>query len=347
MSHIFDALQKSEAECVDSVGAIGASVNDILARAELRVAEKSNLRPVQRNANKKPYSEEGLAITRVTGHAAPSDGQGNAFADLTEHVSAAPVPVLEQEGETLLGRCKTLHPVLLPKWRLVSCTDSGSAAAEAFRLLAVRLRHIRKERQLKRLLITSTVPQEGKSLTSANLACTFSARGTQRVLLLEGDVHRPSLTQTFGLSKDPGLCEFLQGHCTIEQCIYRLAEPEIWIFPAGRQPSHPTELIQSPRMPALMEQLDELFDWIVIDSPPILPMADTIILSRLTDGILLVTRRGFSEKKILERGLQALETNKLLGAVINSSRRNGHSYYYYYGAGRTPQVRKIIRPNSD
>lgn len=344
MSHIFDALQKSEAQSEDSNRAIHASVREILSRAELRVAAESNAWPTERNGIGRLH-EEASAITRVTRHAAASDEQGNALTDLTEHLSNATIPIAEPEGEVLLAQCRTHHPRLLPEWKLVSCTDRGGAAAEAYRLLAVRLRHIRRERQLKTLLITSAMPQEGKSLTSLNLACTLSAGGTQKVLLLEGDLHRPSITQTFGLSKELGLCEFLQGHCTFEKSIYRLAGPEIWILPAGQLPSHPLELIQSQSMPKLMEQLEELFDWIVIDSPPILPLADTIILTRLADGILLVTHRGLSEKKLLERGLQALEKSKLLGAVINSSRKIRNDYYYY-GAGGTSQTRRTTRSDS-
>lgn len=345
MSNIFDALLKSEAERAGGNGTLPPSVNDVLSKAERRAVGKRDADPDERGSGGLQKNREAAAIAAVTGHKGHSDHQGPLSAVLAEHLGAAVIPIADEEPRIALTECRTIQLEMESDWKLVSCTDKSSAAAEAFRLLAVRLRHIQKEKQLKKLLITSTVPQEGKSLTSANLACTLSAGGSRKVLLLEGDVHRPSITHALHLASEPGLCELLQGHSTIEESTYRLEGPEFWVLPAGQGPGHPLDLIQSPKVPELLEQLNEVFDWIIIDSPPVLPMADTSILARLAEGILLVTRRGISEKKVLERGLQALDKSKLLGAVVNSSRRHGHSYYYYYGGGQTARSRKLIRPD--
>ena len=211
--------------------------------------------------------------------------------------------------------------------RLVSVAEEGSLGAEKFRFLAVRLRQLRQNRPLKKILITSTIPQEGKSTIAANLACTLARRKQQKTLLLEGDLRRPNIANQFGIGKHPGLCEWLGGQ-TESINIYKLESLGLWVLPAGATPQNPLELMQSGKLSLLMEQLESWFDWIVIDSPPVLPLADTSLWSRLADGILLVTRKGTTEKQQLKRGLEAIEKSKLLGALVNSSANVAHSDYY-------------------
>jgi capsular exopolysaccharide synthesis family protein len=211
--------------------------------------------------------------------------------------------------------------------KLVVLSKEESLAAEKFRFLAVRLRQLRQSRAVKKILITSSIPQEGKSTVSANLACTLARRKQHKTLLLEGDLRRPTVAQRFGLGPVPGLSEWLRGE-TESLNIYRLQDLGLWVFPAGSAPENALELMQSGRLPALMEQLTEWFDWIVIDSPPILPLADTSIWARLADGVLLVTRKDVTEKKQLQRGLETIEKAKLLGAVVNGSTDTAHSDYY-------------------
>ena len=142
----------------------------------------------------------------------------------------------------------------------------------------------------------------------------------QRILLLEGDLRRPSLSQMFGIGRNPGLCEWLEDDRSLATSVYHLEGPNIWILPAGSAPSNALELLQSARLSTLMDQLTALFDWIIIDSPPVLPLADTSVWMRLVDGILLTTRQGTTEKQQLQRGLEAVESKKLIGALVNSSK---------------------------
>ena len=213
--------------------------------------------------------------------------------------------------------------------RLVCLTDVSSPAAEAFRLLAVRLRHLRKGRPIQKVLITSTVPEEGKSMVAANVACALALRPEQRVLLVEGDVRRPALSRMFGFGARTGLCEWLRGDSGLAMSIYHLEGAGLWILPAGNVPDNPLKLVQSGRLPELMERLGASFDWVIIDSPPILPLADTSIWTQLADGILVVTRQGFTKKKPLENGLEALDPKKVIGAVLNGSTSPTEGYYYY------------------
>ena len=192
-------------------------------------------------------------------------------------------------------------PVSLPQdSKLVCLTAPESFGAEKFRFLGVRLRQLQHSRPLKKLLITSTIPEEGKSTVSANLATILARRQQPKILLLEGDLRRPSLGKQFGLGKLPGLSEWLQGEPRTMKDIYRLEGPNLWFLPAGRPPENPLELMQSGRLSGLLNQLSGWFDWIIIDSPPILPLADTSVWARLADGILLVTREGTTKKRMLE-----------------------------------------------
>jgi capsular exopolysaccharide synthesis family protein len=293
MSQIFDALQRSEAE-----------------RAGIDLAELSNA------------TELLLAAER----SAPEVPTANAIADAALNYEEPSQPDSSTEFDSM--------PVSIPpESRLVCLTDKESLAAEKFRFLGVRLRQLQQTRPLKKVLVTSTVPNEGKSMVSANLACTLARKRQQKTLLLEGDLRRSTLARQFGLGKVPGLSEWLQHGKGPMTNIYRLESAALWILPAGSTPQDPLELMQTGALSALMDQLATRFDWIVIDSPPVLPLGDTSVWSRLADGILLVARQGVCERKQLKKGLEALDKSKLLGTLINCSTDAAHSnYYYHYGS---------------
>ena len=182
------------------------------------------------------------------------------------------------------------------------------------------------------MLITSTIPEEGKTTVSANLAISLAQRRPQKVLLLEGDLRRPALSSRFGLRQLPGLSEWLQGGQAAITGIYHLEEAGLWFLPAGSPPANPLELMQSERLTDLMDQLTEWFDWILIDSPPVVPLADTSVWMRSADGILMVIREGTTKKRHLQSGLQELDQSKMLGVVLNSSSNTDHeNYYQRYG----------------
>lgn len=212
--------------------------------------------------------------------------------------------------------------------RLISLTDPESLAAEKFRFLGVRLRQAQQNRGLKKLLITSTLAEEGKSMVSANLAFTLARKKRQKVLLIDGDLRRPVLASRLGLGRMSGLVEWLHGEGTPAPPVYRLAETGVCLLPAGNPPENPLELIQLPKLVGLLEKLSTWFDWIVIDSPPVLPLADTSVWARLCDAILLVAREGTSQRRELKRGIEALDKKKLLGMVVNSCTDADHTNYY-------------------
>ncbi len=248
-------------------------------------------------------------------------------------------PVPETPPQEKANQFPTSFPSLevsvTPASRLVFFTQPESLAAEKFRFLGVRLRQMRQNRLLKKVLITSTIPEEGKSLVSVNLAGVL-ARRKERVLLIEGDMRRPVLAEHFGLGRLAGLAEWLQGGLDTPSNIYQLGGPGFWIMPAGDPPANPLELMQSGRLSRLMEQLTSLFDWIIVDSPPLLPLADTTVWARLTDGTLLVTREGKTEKGSLQRGIEMIKKSDLLGVVLNGcSNPDQDSYYQRYSPSGT------------
>lgn len=252
----------------------------------------------------------------------------------------------EDSATNYLGQFPEVYAAPPQNGKLVCLTAPESLGAEKFRFLGVRLRQLQQSRPLKKVLVTSTLPEEGKSMVSANLAATFARKESQKILLLEGDLRRPTLPQQLGLGRIPGLSEWLQGEfCPITN-IYRLEGCGFWFLPAGTPPANPLELMQTGRLSGLMNQLEAWFDWIVIDSPPVLPLADASVWARLADGVLLVTREGTTEKQQLQRGLQAIEPSKLLGAVVNCATDSVHEdYYQRYRKAATPSKENIQKEN--
>lgn len=320
MSHIFDALQLSEAERTSSARLIAATATELLERAERHAAElwqaESNIANVSNSDLPEldlPIGMKGLSA-EAPSEQPPGDANAMRFA----------------ERSAFFSDVQTIAVTPVQQDRLVCLTDKDTPAAEAFRLLGVRLRHSRKERRLKRVLITSTVPQEGKSFAAANFACALGWGTDEKVLLLEGDLRRPTLSQLFGLSSKSGICECVLDEGSLSSNIYKLEGGNVWVWPAGTKHCNPLDVIQSQNLPALLDQLTALFDWVIIDTPPILPLADTTAWARLADGVLLVTRRGVTEKQKFQRGIEAIDSNKLIGAILNSSSGTSEHDYYYY-----------------
>jgi capsular exopolysaccharide synthesis family protein len=242
---------------------------------------------------------------------------------------------VSEEGQ--LSQIPAVTVATDPHAKLVCVTDPQSLAAERFRFLGVKLRHLQQKKHPNRLLITSSVPEEGKSTVAANLACVLAKKEGLRVLLLEGDLRRPALAKIFGIQGARGLTELLQGDKPSGANLCRLESLGFWMLPAGNSPVDSLTLLQSSKLTSLMDQLSTWFDWIIIDSPPVLPLGDTSIWMRVSDAILLVTRPGRTEKRQLQRTFEAIEQSKMLGVLLNASSDAGaNNYYHYYHGRRTP-----------
>src|SRR3954464_12674808 len=194
--------------------------------------------------------------------------------------------------------------------RLVAALAPQSLPAEQYRSLRTRVARAENGRPLRAIIITSPNKGDGKSLTAANLALTMAQEFNQRVLLVDGDLRRPSVARLFGISDTPGLSDVLMGGAEIDDAVVTLPHHHLSVLPSGMVPSHPAELLGSTAMRRMLDALRTRFDRILIDMPPVAPLADVSIASAMVDGVLMIVRAGVTPKPAIERSLSGLGTAK-------------------------------------
>ncbi len=199
---------------------------------------------------------------------------------------------------------------------------------EHFRYLEHELRKLRHATRLKRLLVTSAAPREGKTVISANLAATLAC-SSPRVLLIDADLRGPGSGPLLGVTRGPGLADVLEGHATISDAMLFLEALNVYHIPAGRPDGNPAALLQSDRMQGVLKALDD-FDWLILDSPPIGAFADALSIAVQVDGVLVVARSGQTGKRELEQTLAALKDYRIAGLVLNGYDKPQKHYYYSY-----------------
>ena len=218
--------------------------------------------------------------------------------------------------------------------RLVAWTDPNSLGAEKFRALAVRLDDMRRQHELNSLQVTSSVINEGKTFVAANLAVTLAKYSGSKTVLIEGDLHRPALASMLGLKELQGLSNWWsEPDQDISHFLVPLDSVALWFLPAGDSCDRPSEILRSARLAEAFKALAGRFDWIIVDSTPMLPVIDANLWSRLVDGTLLVVREGVAPLKALRNGLQSLDHPKLIGVVVNEASEFDQVDYdgHYYG----------------
>jgi protein-tyrosine kinase len=264
------------------------------------------------------------------------ENQQKGGAVLTE---APHTPVPENAAETLasapieLTSAKNVQARVMPNAHLVAMTEPQGLPAEKFRVLTTRLGNFRNQRELKSIQVTSGVVDEGKTLVSANLAVTLARQSESRVLLVEGDLHNPALHALFGLSHLKGLRQWWDDpKSLISDFLYQINDLPLWYLPAGGRFDEPALALQSGRFAEAFAQVAGPFDWVIVDSTPLLPMADANIWNRLVDGALLVVREGVTPVNALKKGLATLDDPKLIGVVLNGASEFDRVNYYdqYY-----------------
>ncbi|KIL40137.1 capsular biosynthesis protein [Gordoniibacillus kamchatkensis] len=222
------------------------------------------------------------------------------------------------------------------RWPLITNTNTKSPISEAYRILRTNIEFSNVDRNLKCIMFASSQFGEGKSTTASNLAVTY-AQTNRKVLLIDCDMRRPSQHHIFMLSNRYGLSSYLSHQVDLDEIIVDSTIPNLSVIVAGPIPPNPSELLASKRMSAMLEQLREQFDMIIIDTPPIMAVADAQIAATLCDGVLLVMDSGRVKREIAMKSKQKLEHVKarILGVVLNKiSRKNANSYYYYYYGDR-------------
>jgi polysaccharide biosynthesis transport protein len=206
---------------------------------------------------------------------------------------------------------------------------------EAFRSLRTSLVFSSGGEGTRVILVTSAQPLEGKSTTACNLAAVL-AYGGARVLLIDADMRRPGVHRTLGIQNETGLSHLLTGQATARQAISRLASPDFWVMTAGMTPPNPSELLASDRMKTLIATVKEgPFDWVIVDTPPVLAVTDAVILTPWVSGVVFVIGAEMTQRRLAERAIETLSSSRphLLGAVLNRVDIVRNKYYYsrYYG----------------
>jgi capsular exopolysaccharide synthesis family protein len=215
---------------------------------------------------------------------------------------------------------------------LITQVRPQSQMAESYRALRTSLLLSSLGAPPKVIMVTSALPQEGKSTTSINTAVVLAQKGV-RVLLVDADLRRPSIHKTLGMGPRSGLSNVLTGSTTLEQAITRTPIlPNLHILPAGTPPPNPAELLASSNMRDVLAELREKYDHIVVDTPPTLSVTDAVVLSPRADAIVLVIRSGHTTKQALRRSRDILmQVNaRVAGVLLNAVDLSSPDYYYYY-----------------
>lgn len=224
-----------------------------------------------------------------------------------------------------------------PQQALITHRDPMAAASEAFRVLRTNLQFMGLDKPLKSVLVTSATPGEGKSTVAANLAVVFAQNGAN-VCLIDADLRRPTAHKILGIDSYPGLTTaILGGAGGQEHAVQKTDVPGLKVVPSGPIPPNPAELLGSGKMERFLRELEERFDMVVVDTPPVLAVTDAAVLAPKVGGVLMVTRAGGVARHQVVRAKQALEAVKanVLGAVLDGVQAEGRDgyYYYYYGSG--------------
>src|SRR5271169_2011586 len=246
------------------------------------------------------------------------------------------VPAAVREGtgagslEEMLSRCVPMQWNPDMKTMLFMSSDDSVRGTEEFRTLRSRLYHLREKMTLKTLLVTSALPREGKSFTSVNLAQVMARQHGRRVLLIDADLRGPRLHLMLGTMAGPGLSDYLQGKSDEFSIMQRAPMKNLFFIPTGSGIEDPSELIGNGRLRLLLQRLEPLFEWIVIDSPPAVPVSDASVLATACDGVLMVVRSNSTPADVAQKARREFPEQLLLGVVLNGTQQDAAEYERYY-----------------
>ncbi len=242
--------------------------------------------------------------------------------------------------EGLLDRIKTIPFTPSPDASLLDVNRPNEAPAEEFRSLRTRLNHLQNLQPIHTVVITSASPAEGKSFTAANLALAQAQLEGNLTLLADFDFRRPVVHTLFQIPRSPGITDYLQGKASLDEIIRKVEGSSLCIVPAGEAVLNPLELLNLHEAKLLIDSLPKLFNWVVIDTPPLLFAADANLLSTMAHGLVMVVRIGHTTIDAVTRAISSLCENNILGIVVNGAHKGElyskytyyHSYYYSKGS---------------
>lgn len=232
--------------------------------------------------------------------------------------------------DTMLARCPQME------WKpdlgtmLFMNGDDSKRGTEEFRTLRSRLYHMREKMTLKKLLVTSALPKEGKSFTSSNLAQVLVRQHGRRVLLIDADLRGPRLHLMLGTTAGPGLSEYLQGKNDEFSIMQRGPLENLFFIPSGTGIEDPAELVGNGKLKTFLQRVEPLFDWIIVDSPPAIPVSDASVLAKACDGVLMVVRSNSTPCDVARKAREEFPDQSLIGVVLNGTSDDAASYARYY-----------------
>jgi protein-tyrosine kinase len=233
--------------------------------------------------------------------------------------------------DELIQRCVQANWKIDPRNSVFHGADTKKVGAERFRTLRSRLYQIAGAQQLKKVVVTSSIPAEGKTFVASNLANSIVRQNDRRVLLIDADLRASRLHQTLGAQLTPGLSDYLRGDVDEFAVIQKGLENNLCFIAGGNLVSNPSELLLGERMKRLLDLATPLFDWIILDSPPALPVHDASMLADLCDGVLFVVRAGRTDFEMAEKAAAEFRDKNLLGVVLNCVEKCDSYGSYYYG----------------
>lgn len=256
----------------------------------------------------------------------------------TNEINLPPLAELSQATralrfEDISGRCAQVHWRPDPLTNVFGEPSLNREAAEQFRTLRSRLYHLRAENSLRVVLITSPISGDGKTFVASNLAQVIVRQPGRRVLLIDADLRSSHLHIPLGAPAGPGLGEYLSGTADEMAAIQHGQEGGLYFIAGGKPAGNASELLSNGKLKNLIERAVSCFDWIIIDSPPCLPVADASVIAGLCDGILLVVRAGVTPASAAHKASQELQKRNLIGVVLNAVDQKTLTYGSYYGRG--------------
>jgi capsular exopolysaccharide synthesis family protein len=226
------------------------------------------------------------------------------------------------------------------RWRerLAAGPDADPGLTEQFRRLAATLHHGHQNNDLRSVMVTSAVPGDGKTLTAVNLAVVLAESYRYNVLLLDADLRRPSIPTVLEGSSGSGLSEVLRSQSERKLALVPIT-PRLTLLPAGAPISNSLEALTSPRMRQIIEEAVTRFDWVVVDAPPIGAATDASILSQMVGGTLFVIHAGQTQYPEVQKAIDALGRDQILGVVLNGVESVDTEPYHYYGGDKPPRTK--------
>lgn len=275
-----------------------------------------------------------VAVPHQQGEATP--GRGSGASTVSAAVSQA-ANLVSRPGDYLRFddlRARCAHPQwhLDPNMNVFLNSEMGAHGSEQFRTLRSRLYQLRGDQPLRTLLVTSSIPEEGKTFVTHNLAQAIVRQPDRCALIIDADMRRPRLHLTLGAPLAPGLTDYLRGEADEPAIIQHGQEGNLCLIAGGKEVTNPSELLSNGRLKTLLDRVAPVFDWVILDSPPCLPVADASVLADMCDGVLLVVRAGSTPSEVAQRACQELQGRRIVGVVLNAlEESHGYGTYYYHG----------------